>query len=145
MTVVLDTKTEQANELIEKELEAARIRLQPISRRRLIGIVSKKFDLSAHQAEQIVEEYCEAKAPATPEYLGKEWFLPYVKLMALFLSLVGIVAVAWGADRWHNHLISWPFFLLGAVAIFFGGVGLLKAIRGEVEIAEEQNAFPAVE
>lgn len=145
MTVLIENKIELANEQIGKELEAARIRLQPVSRRRLVGIISRKFDLPYHDAEQIVEDYCEAKAPATPEYLGKEWFLPYVKLMALFLSVVGVIAVALGADRWHNHITSWPFFLLGAIAIYFGGVGLVKALQGEREIADEEKAFPEIE
>lgn len=145
MTVLIENKTEQATLQIEKELEAARIRLQPISRRRLVGIICRKFDMPYHDAEQLVDDYCESKAPATPEYLGKEWFLPYVKLMALFISVLGVAAVALGADRWHNHLPSWPFFILGAVAIYFGGAGLVKALQGEREIEEEHRAFPEIE
>lgn len=143
--LVVEKKTEKAQDLISRELEAARLRLQPISRRRLVSIVSKSLDMSPHEAETLVEEYCDERAPATPEYLGRELFLPYVKLMALVISILGIAAVGWGASLWHHHEVSWPFFVLGFVAFVFGGIGLLKALRGEQEAAQEEREIPSSE
>lgn len=143
--LVVETRKDKVEELISQELEAAKLRLQPISRRRLISIVSKKFSMPVHEAESLVEAYCEERAPYTPEYLGKELFLPYVKLMALLISIVGIAAVAWGAHLWHIHETSWPFFIAGCIAFGFGGTGLVKALRGEREIADDERQMPSID
>lgn len=50
-------------------------------------MVTSEFSLHAHQAERVVDQYCDEKAPSVPTMLSNEFGVPYLKV----LSVVNVV------------------------------------------------------
>ncbi|HLK13304.1 MAG TPA: hypothetical protein VKT78_00740 [Fimbriimonadaceae bacterium] len=134
MSSTTDLKVAPCSEVIERELERARVELRPISRRALREVLIKELRLPAKDAEIAVDSYCEERAPYTPDYLSNEFLLPYIKLAGLVFGIVALGLIAWGADLWERHMPnSWPFFVAGAILFTLSAIGLLKALRYERE------------
>lgn len=127
-----DLKVAPCSEVIERELERARVELRPISRRSLREVLVKELHLQPKDAEVAVDSYCEERAPYTPDYLNSEFILPYIKLAGLVFGVIALGLIAWGMDLWKQRLPhSWPFFVGGALLFTLSAVGLLKALRYE--------------
>lgn len=134
MSSTTDLKVAPCSEVIERELERARVELRPISRRALREVVIRELGIPHKDAELAVDSYCEERAPYTPDYLSNEFLLPYVKLTGLIFGLIALGLIGYGADLWQKHQPnSWPFFVGGAVLFLLSAVGLLKALRYERE------------
>ncbi|MHB8638061.1 MAG: hypothetical protein ACYC96_16515 [Fimbriimonadaceae bacterium] len=134
MSSTTDLNVAPCSEVIERELERARVELRPISRRSLREVLVKELHISPKDAEIAVDSYCEELAPYTPDYLSNEFILPYIKLAGLVFGIIALGLIAWGVDLWEKRLPhSWPFFVVGAVLFFLSAVGLLKALRYERE------------
>ena len=132
MSSTTDLKVAPCSEVIERELERARVELRPISRRALREVLVKELGLSAKDAEIAVDGYCEERAPYTPDYLSNEFILPYIKLAGLVFGVIALGLIAWGVELWQQHLQhSWMFFVSGAVLFTLSAIGLLKALRYE--------------
>ncbi len=131
MSDTTDLKVAPCSEVIEREIERARVELRPISRRALRSVLVSELRLSPKDAELAVDEYCEEQAPYTPDYLSNEFILPYIKLAGLVFVIFSLGLIAWGAHLWEDRRPSWPFFLIGAVLFVLSAIGLLKALRFE--------------
>lgn len=132
MSSTTDLKVAPCSEVIERELERARVELRPISRRALREVLVKELKLQPKDAEAAVDSYCEEVAPYTPDYLSNEFILPYIKLAGLVFGIIALGLIAYGADLWQQRQPhSWVFFVIGAVLVLLSAVGLLKALRYE--------------
>lgn len=137
MSSTTDLKVAPCSEVIERELERARVELRPISRRALREVVARELRIPPKDAEIAVDSYCEERAPYTPDYLSNEFILPYIKLSGLVLGLVALGLIGYGASLWLNHAAhSWVFFISGAVLFSLSAIGLLKALRYERELGK---------
>jgi hypothetical protein len=130
-----DLKVAPCSEVIERELEKARVELRPISRRALREVLVRELGVTPKDAELTVDTYCEERAPYTPDYLSNEFILPYIKLAGLVFVVVSLGLIGYGAHLWQQNRNSWPFFLTGAILFVLSGVGLMKALRYEREPA----------
>jgi len=130
---VTKTNLPSPEEVIEREMELARTEAKPISRRMLVGILVKDLGLAPPIAEAVVEQYCDEKVAYIPEFLAREFFLPYVKISSLVMWIGCLVALAVGATRWRGEQLSYPYFIAAAVLFCLGGIGLIKALRAEKE------------
>jgi len=134
MSSTSDLKVAPCSEVIERELERARVELRPISRRALREVLIKELKLQPKDAEVAVDSYCEELAPYTPDFLSNEFLLPYIKLAGLVFGIIALGLIAWGVELWKQHLPhSWPFFVVGALLFLLSAIGLLKALRYERE------------
>ena len=133
MAETTDFKVAPCSEVIEREIEKARVELRPISRRALRSVLVQELGISPKDAELTVDTYCEEQAPYTPDYLSNEFILPYIKLAGLVFVIVSLGLIAWGAHLWEERRPSWPFFLIGAVLFVLSAIGLMKALRYERE------------
>ena len=134
MANTTDLKVAPCSDVIERELERARVELRPISRRALREVLVKELGLQPKDAEIAVDSYCEERAPYTPDYLNSEFSLPYIKLAGLVFGIIALGLIAYGANLWQQHQPhSWVFFVIGAVLFLLSAVGLLKALRQERE------------
>lgn len=134
MSSTTDLKVAPCSEVIERELERARVELRPISRRALREVVVRELHIPAKDAEIAVDAYCEERAPYTPDYLSNEFLLPYIKLTGLVFCILALGLIAYGVDLWQHHAIhSWMFFVGGAILFLLSAIGLFKALRYERE------------
>jgi len=130
-----DLKVAPCSDVIERELERARVELRPISRRALREVLVKELHIPPKDAEIAVDSYCEERAPYTPDYLSNEFILPYIKLAGLVFGVIALGLIAWGVELWKQRLPhSWPFFIAGAILFSLSAIGLLKALRYEREV-----------
>ena len=131
MPAETEVQSPTATQVIEREIERARVQLKPISRRSLRERLVHEQKLSPKEAEELVDAYCEERAPYTPDYLSDEFLLPYIKLAGLVFVIISLLTIGYGAHLWINSERSWPWFVIGAVLFTISGVGLVKALRYE--------------
>jgi hypothetical protein len=131
MSTTTDLEVRSVTEVIERELERGRQEVRPVSRRALREVVARELKLSQKDAAVAVDNYCEEVAPYTPDYLGNEFLLPYIKLSGLVIAVFSLGLIGYGVHRWDERALSWPFFLAGAFFFTLSGIGLLKALRYE--------------
>lgn len=104
----------------------------PTSRQKLSQQLVVELKLPMPDITKIVNEYCDENAPAVPFYLQAEFEFPYLKLMAVVNSILGVACVWYGATVWHRQQRSWPLFLLGAVFVALAGYSWFKTIQQEL-------------
>jgi len=124
---------DKAIELIATEIAKADFDRIPTSRQKLGQLVSSKLTIPPAEAYKIVDEYCDDKAPGVPHYLQEEFAMPYLKVLAVVNSILGIVALWWGAHQWRATKPSWPWFVVAAVLIGFAGYSFVKIVQKETE------------
>lgn len=121
----------EVQERIASELNEAREKLRPVSRRTISFVLVKEFGITYREAEQAVDVYCDERSPFTPQYLTAEFMLPYFKLASLVVAGLSIFLIFRGAQE---HLSSRPsalYFLVGAVLFAFSGVGFMRILESE--------------
>lgn len=123
---------EQAVERIAQEIGKAEMDRLPMSRQKLVHLVFAEFKIPMPEATLIVDEYCDENAPAVPFYLKDEFEFPFLKLMAVVNSLLGVGFVYWGSHVWRMQRPSWPWFVFGAFFVACAGYSWFKTIQQEL-------------
>lgn len=123
---------ERAIELIANEIARAESDRIPTSRQKLSVLVTSKFGIPAADAANLVDEYCDDKAPGVPVYLQEEFEMPYLKVMAIVSSIAGVGVIYYGSRQWHLGKLSWPWFILGAVLVGTASYSWFKTIQQEL-------------
>jgi pilus assembly protein TadC len=133
MSTLTELGSESSQARLAREIEAARRENRPISRRSLALLLVRERGLAVPAASAVVDSFCDEKAPYTPDYLSKEFMLPYLKLAALFFVVLSLVILAYAVRLQLGHRLNWPAYAAGAVLFLFSGFGLLQILRLERE------------
>ncbi|MBI1755631.1 MAG: hypothetical protein HY248_00120 [Fimbriimonas ginsengisoli] len=114
------------------EIQAARTQNRPVSRQMLSQMLAETKGLPPKTCYAVVESYCEAEAPTTPEFLGSEFMVPYMKISALVLAAFGLIAlgmstvrIAWGENVW------WWGEALAVVLLLTSASGWIRSLIRE--------------
>ena len=127
------TPRDKAIELIATEIAKADFDRIPTSRQRLGQQVTAKLGFPPGEAYRLVDEYCDDKAPGVPHYLQDEFATPYLKVLAVVNSILGIVSAYWAAHTWQSGKTSWPWFITTALLVGFAGYAFFKIVQKESE------------
>lgn len=129
----LPTPPEGENErIIFEELMAARAANRPVSRHMLSQKLHESKGLPPKQAFALVEVYCETEAPSTPEYLDKEFMVPYLKAMAITMAVLSVLVMWFSAAEVMGGKRIWMWgFAAGAVLILMSLSGWIKSLWRE--------------
>lgn len=133
MATITEVGLESAQALIQQEIEKAQKDLRPVSRQSLARTLSHERGLAFADALQVVDDYCDDKAPFTPDYLSKEFMLPYLKVLSLVIVGASLLIIAYATKLQLSHQTSWLWYVIGAVLFVFSGLGLLQILRTERE------------
>ena len=133
MHTVADISREELERLMASEISDARNDARPISRLTLTKLLQSKYSLHPHEAERIVDEYCDEKAPGVPTYLSAEFGVPYLKIVGIVQLVLAAGFIITPIFFPRADLAFWP-----AVVLFlaFGGSGgycLYRSLRPPVE------------
>ncbi len=120
---------EKALERIAQEIAKADQDRVPTSRQKLSQTLAAELKLPGSEANRLVDEYCDDKAPGVPFYLQDEFAKPYMKWSAIINSVLALIAAIYAANVMHNGRMSWPWFALAAVLLAFAGFSAIRAIQ----------------
>ena len=124
---------DRAIDRVANEIAIAERDRVPTSRQKLSHLVATEFRLPPAEATTLVDEYCDDKAPGVPYYLKEEFESPFLKVMAVVNSILGIAVIWYGASVWHKGgKTTWPWFLLGAVLVACAGYCWFKTVQQEL-------------
>jgi|GEM_PF-1755530 len=127
------TPKDKALELIATEIARSEFDRVPTSRQKLGQLVSAKLPIPPAEAYKLVDEYCDEKAPGVPHYLQSEFAGPYLKVLAVVNSFLGIGCAWWAAHSWRLGKTSWPWFLLCAALVGSACYFFFQIIQKESE------------
>lgn len=113
------------------EIQQAREENRPISRRELTLKLHQDKHLRPKEAFAVVEQYCDESAPMVPEYLSSEFAAPYLKVLAIVNSILGLAVMGYSATMMNVRGKPWWIWALAGVALlgssaFFWGRSLLR-------------------
>jgi hypothetical protein len=98
----------------------------------LAVLLGKNKTLSYRKASDIVNLYCDERAPAIPHYLGNEFMIPYLKMISLLPGALAVIVVIVTVVRFHSN-VNAPGFLWGLIlAGLLLTLGVLAYIRSLV-------------
>lgn len=104
----------------------------PVSRFYLASLLAKAKRMRHKYASEVVDRYCDERAPAIPDYLGKEFMVPYMKMISLLPGAMSILVVIVTVVRFR---ISDPSFrnglLLAAGLLVLGILTYLRSLYRE--------------
>jgi len=126
------TPKERAIERIAQEIARAEYDRIPTSRQKLSQMVFAEFKIPLPDAANLVDEYCDEKAPGVPFFLQDELESPFLKIAAVVNSILGIGFLYYGAHQWRAQKPSWVLFVLGAVFIGLAGWSFFKILHKEL-------------
>jgi hypothetical protein len=119
---------------IAQEIAIAERDRVPTSRQRLSQLIVAEFKLPPADAADLVDEYCDENAPGVPYYLKEEFENPFLKVMAIFNSILGIAVIWYGSTLWHKGgKTTWPWFVFGAILVACAGYCWFKTVQQELE------------
>jgi hypothetical protein len=122
-------------QLIYDEIMSARAENRAISRHMLSEYLREKEGLPARKAFAIVDSYCDTELPSTPEYLDKEFAIPWKKTGALLLGILGSAIFAYSSLRVIEHHDKWLWGILGGLGVMGLSMGnWLKSLMEEVKL-----------
>ena len=123
---------ERAIERIAFEINKAESDRVPTSRQKLSHMVFTEFGIPPADAANLVDEYCDDKAPGVPFYLQDEFESPFLKVSAIANSIFSIAALWYGAHQWKLQKVSWPWFMLGAFLFAVASWSWFKTLHKEL-------------
>jgi len=123
---------DRALERIAHEINKAEYDRIPTSRQKLSQLIVAEFKFPPAEAADMVDEYCDEKAPAVPQYLSDEFESPFLKVMAVVNSVLAIASIWYGANRWHQQKTSWFWFVFGAFLVACAGYCWFKTVQKEL-------------
>lgn len=109
------SKITDPDAFLKKELELAYEGRKALSRYALARIVSERMKMPIKEAEAIVEAYCAEKAPATPAYLGSEFGIFWLKVVAIVVAMGGLGVFWYSAQMIRNHEPAFVPLALGTI------------------------------
>ncbi len=129
----LPTPPEGENErVIFEEIMAARKDNRPVSRHMLSQKLHESKGLPPKQAFALVEVYCETEAPSTPEYLDKEFMVPYLKAWAITMAVLSVLVMWFSASKVMHGQRVWMWgFAAGTLLIGMSLSGWIKSLWRE--------------
>jgi len=132
MRAVTDITRPELEQLLANEIASARSEARPISRLTLTRLLQTKYSLHLHEAEVMVDRYCDEKAPGVPTYLSSEFGTPYLKVLAIINIAVGLGLSIMAAVSQHKGGFAFVPWLLGAL-LFIGSAALfwVKSVTPE--------------
>lgn len=89
----MEPPTNEMERFCFDRLEEAKRSSVPISRHGLAEELARKNNLRFRAAFDVVDAYCDERSPGTPEYLGKEFLVPFLKLTGLVFAALAIIAL----------------------------------------------------
>lgn len=110
-----DPKSPEA--FIADKLEASRRDSTPVSRHQIAEELAKARRMPFRSAFQKVDQYCEESSPHTPDYLGKEFLVPYLKLWALLFAAIAVGTVIFTVVRFRVNDKEFWYGLVIAVVL----------------------------
>ena len=124
---------EGENELvIFQELMAARAANRPVSRQMLSQKLHEARGLPPKQAFALVEMYCETEAPSTPEYLGSEFMIPYLKMSAFLMAAISLGLMWYSVGQIRLGKPAWDWGMIaGVLFLCLSASGWIKSIFKE--------------
>ena len=131
MRTVADSTQEIAQTLAD-EIALAREEARPISRLTLARVLVAKYSYHPHDAERIVDRYCDDKAPGIPTYLSSEFGVPYLKVLAIVNGVAGIILLIISLvvmDR--PNVPIWPWLSSGTFFLLIGAFCLFRTLQKE--------------
>ncbi len=126
------TPQERAKARVAQEIARAEYDRVPTSRQKLSQLVAAEFKIPLPDATNLVDEYCDDQAPGVPYYLKDEFESPFLKVMAVVNSILGIFVLWRGANLWRLQKTSWPWFVVGAFLVGCAGYCWFKTIQQEL-------------
>lgn len=124
----LEPPTTELERFCFDRLDEAKRESVPISRHRLAEELAKKHSLRFKEAFEVVDQYCEERAPGTPDYLDREFLIPFLKLTGLVFAALALIAVVVTVIMFRP---SDPRFLIGlGITILFGLLASAGYVRG---------------
>ena len=119
----------EPDEILQQEIENAQQAFQPTSRRALALKLVQRTGVTFKDALDLVDEYCDDKAPAVPAYLASEFVIYWLKAVAVLNVAIGIF-LAWTGVRWFQaHAISWPWFCAATIFCGLAALSWVKSIE----------------
>jgi hypothetical protein len=134
------TPKDRAVERVAQEIAIAERDRIPTSRQMLTQLVTTNFGIPQADAANLVDEYCDENAPGVPVYLQDELESPFLKVMAVLNSVLGIAALWNGSRIWHMQGKSWPWFIFGAIFVGAAGYAWFKTIQREIAEAQTNSS-----
>ncbi|MBS1718731.1 MAG: hypothetical protein JSS72_13465 [Armatimonadetes bacterium] len=104
---------------------------QPVSRHALSLLLADSQQLPRKEALAVVETYCDENAPMTPEYLGDEFLIPYLKISALVLSVVGVALIGLATANLSNRVHPLWMYPSGGIMIIGAAYAYVRSLRME--------------
>ena len=123
------TQSKDAAEILQEEIDAAQRELQPTSRRALALKLQTATGVAFKDAMDIVDAYCDEKAPAVPTYLASEFGIYWLKVVAVAFVALGIGAAWYGKQVWDAHGAPWPAFVATTILVGLGALSWVKSIE----------------
>jgi len=123
---------ETNEEMIAAAIEKAREDLKPISRRMLGLMLNQKRNLPYKEAIEIVDAYCDEKAPYIPGYVSSEFGIYWLKVIAVFNVLIGVTVAYFGVRAYQDpKQIAWPWFCVATIFIGLAALSWVKSVERE--------------
>jgi hypothetical protein len=123
------TQRVEPEEILSREIEDSQSNLQPTSRRRLALKLVDRTGVSFKDALDIVDEYCDEKAPAVPAYLASEFVIYWLKAVAVLNVAIGIGCAWYGVQLFQRHYVSWPWFCIATVFCGLAALSWVKSLE----------------
>jgi hypothetical protein len=133
MHTVADISSEELERTLATEIANARNEARPISRLTLTKLLQSKYSLHPHEAERIVDEYCDEKAPGVPTYLSAEFGVPYLKILGVFQMVLAAAFIITPIFFPRADLAFWPAVILFLAFGTSGGYCIFRSIRPQAQ------------
>jgi hypothetical protein len=119
----------EPDQILQQEIDLAQQSFQPTSRRSLALKLVARTGVTFKDALDLVDEYCDEKAPAVPAYLASEFGVYWLKAVAVANVAIGIF-LAWTGVKWFQaHAIAWPWFCGATVFCGLAALSWVKSIE----------------
>ncbi len=110
--------TGENEKIIFDELMAARAANRPISRNMLSQKLHEAKGLHPKQAFALVDMYCDNEAPSTPDFLSKEFMVPYLKISAFVMAALSLGVLWFSIEQVRHAKNVWVWGVVAAVFLF---------------------------
>ncbi len=131
--------------LLKTQLETAYEARKPVSRYALARVVSERMQLPIKESEAIVEAYCEEKAPGIPAYLGSEFGIFWLKVVAVVVAAGGIGVFWYAAKLIKAHEVAYIPLIVGTLICGLAAFLWVRSVETffRQEDASKQDTLPA--
>ena len=117
-------------ELIKAEVSRAESDRVPMSRQMLADRVHELTGMNAGEARLMVDDYCDAHAPAVPQYLAEEFAIPYLKVVAIINVVIALGLYYWGIQVFRAaKQPAWPWWCVATIFVGLGALAWVKSLE----------------